>query len=61
LTAPGIAELDRIHEDLAHLVRPHRLVSASEARRMAARVRRCGNVSLLARSLRDAGVRAGLR
>jgi PadR family transcriptional regulator PadR len=61
LTPSGIVALGRIHEDLAHLVRPHRSVPASEARRMAARVRRCGSVSLLARGLRDAGVRAGLR
>lgn len=62
LTPRGIAELQETRQDLESLLHPGTSPpDASETKAMADRVTRCGNVSVLARSLRDAALRAGLR
>jgi PadR family transcriptional regulator PadR len=62
LTPRGIAELEATRLDLAYLVAPTKSsINGMEARRMVERVQRCGDVSALARDLRDASARAGLR
>jgi PadR family transcriptional regulator PadR len=62
LTTRGISELEKIREGLAHLVASQESpMDATEVRQMVDRVKRCGNVSSLARRLRDAALRAGVR
>ncbi len=62
LTAPGIAEVEETREVLHRLLgSSHVRVVPAEARRMADRVRRSGQLSALAFRVRSAARRAGIR